>query len=267
MNLKFVNRGKIDEFELSDKGSFGTVGLNEDKFTVVLLHFDDSSNILKDECGNSWTNWAYNNSPKDLLLSSDIKKFGRSSIKFTDNHAMKLSGLSVGSDYTIDWWQNRVEQPDSHRECPVGISPSGVTNKAVVLNQWYDNYVQLFNENANNNITYYQVKRNILNSWHHSAFVVNNELGTWYLDGESLCSGIAIQNYIGNNLDIYVGAGGPAHINIWGTSYSVYFNGYIDEFRISNGIARWTDSFIPPTEPYNINTEGNIPYYSDIARV
>ncbi|MFZ2188264.1 MAG: LamG-like jellyroll fold domain-containing protein [Candidatus Moraniibacteriota bacterium] len=29
-----------------------------------------------------------------------------------------------------------------------------------------------------------------------------------------------------------------------------YFNGYIDEFRISKGIARWTSDFTPPTQAY-----------------
>jgi hypothetical protein len=28
------------------------------------------------------------------------------------------------------------------------------------------------------------------------------------------------------------------------------FQGYLDEIRISKGIARWTENFIPPTEPY-----------------
>lgn len=29
-----------------------------------------------------------------------------------------------------------------------------------------------------------------------------------------------------------------------------YFNGYIDELRVSHGVARWTDTFTPPTRPY-----------------
>ena len=29
-----------------------------------------------------------------------------------------------------------------------------------------------------------------------------------------------------------------------------YLNGYIDEFRVSKGIARWTEDFTPPTEEY-----------------
>jgi hypothetical protein len=32
---------------------------------------------------------------------------------------------------------------------------------------------------------------------------------------------------------------------------SNYFNGWIDEVRISKGIARWTSNFTPPTQPYD----------------
>jgi hypothetical protein len=33
-----------------------------------------------------------------------------------------------------------------------------------------------------------------------------------------------------------------------------YLNGWLDEFRISKGIARWTDAFLPPTEAYTNDT-------------
>ena len=39
------------------------------------------------------------------------------------------------------------------------------------------------------------------------------------------------------------------------------FNGYIDEFRITKGIARWTENFTPDTSPYT-GTEGDIKFVS-----
>ena len=68
------------------------------------------------------------------------------------------------------------------------------------------------------------------------------------------------------------------------TGFEGYFEGYMDEIRISN-IARWTEDFEPPTEPYS-NTvvtetgtvveikktytewfEENTPYLSEINRI
>jgi hypothetical protein len=34
------------------------------------------------------------------------------------------------------------------------------------------------------------------------------------------------------------------------TADSYYFKGYIDEFRLSKGIARWTSDFIPQSRQY-----------------
>jgi len=32
-----------------------------------------------------------------------------------------------------------------------------------------------------------------------------------------------------------------------------YLNGLVDEFRISKGIARWTDTFTPPSSQYGVS--------------
>jgi hypothetical protein len=48
-------------------------------------------------------------------------------------------------------------------------------------------------------------------------------------------------------------------LTVGGSPGSNYLNGYIDEFRISKGIARWTANFTPSNQPYydRINQGGN----------
>ena len=49
--------------------------------------------------------------------------------------------------------------------------------------------------------------------------------------------------------------------NLWigSDGGSTYLDGYLDEFRISKGIARWTANFSPPDAPYSGNTNPYTP--------
>jgi len=83
-------------------------------------------------------------------------------------------------------------------------------------------------------------------SWHHLAFVRNGTTGLVFVDGVSVAFGgtqfgTATMNDIGDQL--WIGA------REYG-SVTYEFNGWIDEFRISKGIARWTSNFTPPTQAY-----------------
>jgi len=80
--------------------------------------------------------------------------------------------------------------------------------------------------------------------WYHIALVRNGSSWVLYRDGVSYATatnagawGSSVQSFI-------IGSAN-------GGSY--FFNGYIDEFRVSKGIARWTAGFTPPTEEYTTN--------------
>jgi len=82
-----------------------------------------------------------------------------------------------------------------------------------------------------------------VNSWHHFAIVRSVNTMSFYLDGSSIysfdCTGQTYSN--GGNL-------------LWIGMYvdtSHVFNGWLDEFQVSKGIARWTSGFTPPTSAYS----------------
>jgi hypothetical protein len=79
--------------------------------------------------------------------------------------------------------------------------------------------------------------------WNHWAIVRNDN--TWYLfcNGVSKDTATDATDYPDLTGVMYLGSG-----NIGGTDYR--FNGYIDEFRVSKGVARWTSDFTVPTEAY-----------------
>jgi hypothetical protein len=77
------------------------------------------------------------------------------------------------------------------------------------------------------------------NTWYHLAVVKVGTTYTTYINGSS----------IGAFADVDVMPTWTAPL-VFGTANANDFNGWLDEFRISKGIARWTSAFTPPVNPY-----------------
>jgi hypothetical protein len=77
-------------------------------------------------------------------------------------------------------------------------------------------------------------------AWHHIA--VTRDSGTLraFIDGAFASSATVTQN-LNSNRFLFIG---------YNPQDSVYYNGYIDELRITRGYARYTSSFTAPTAPY-----------------
>jgi hypothetical protein len=82
-----------------------------------------------------------------------------------------------------------------------------------------------------------------LNTWYHVAFVRASGVCNIYVNGTALSKtadnspDLDIPNVAG---DLFIG----------GKSGFGFIEGYMDELRISKGIARWTANFTPPTLEY-----------------
>lgn len=82
-----------------------------------------------------------------------------------------------------------------------------------------------------------------LNTWYHLAFVKSGTTVTCYVNGESIGSGTV------SSLRTCTG---PLYVaSFWGyVGTSTYFRGYIDEIRITKGVARYTANFTPPSAAF-----------------
>ena len=84
-----------------------------------------------------------------------------------------------------------------------------------------------------------------LNAWTHIAVVRYQGVVSIYINGVQ--SGTT---YTGSCTDSGSGFS-VGDLYIQGNYLSYFgFDGYIDEFRFSNGVARWTTNFTPPTSEY-----------------
>ena len=77
------------------------------------------------------------------------------------------------------------------------------------------------------------------NTWYHIALVRNSGTSTLYVNGTSVGSGTTTGNCSGT----YLAIGG-----YYNTSY--LYQGYLDELRITKGVARYTTNFTPQTSEF-----------------
>lgn len=79
------------------------------------------------------------------------------------------------------------------------------------------------------------------NTWYHVAVVRSSATITCYIDGTSIGT-FTDKDMNNDSQPLYIG-------NDPSGFYAL--NGWIDELRISKGIARWTANFTPPSEAYS----------------
>ena len=99
-----------------------------------------------------------------------------------------------------------------------------------------------------------------LNTWYHVAWVRNGSTVYLFIDGvsQTLTTTTAIGTLPDFTSSLTIGN----DVN----NGNVYFNsGWLDEFRISKGIARWTANFTPPTSAYTADTYTKLLLHCDGA--
>ncbi len=229
--------------QLGDK--FSGIG-GVDQYTTLLLHFDKD---IKDESLNPHTLNYVRGFP-----TAAQSVFGGRSMQFQSGNLCYLAfngdaGLNFSGDFTVDF---RIR---------LTTLPTGTNARFMIcghnISVSYYTYISLRNNGSNvyawevtgvangtaTGTTFTASPGVVINQWYHVALVRNGNnflpfqdgglLGTC-VDADPMPDTSAATFYIGQ-----YGAG------------SNFLNGYLDEFRVSNGIARWTGDFTPPDRPYS----------------
>lgn len=204
-----------------------------DKYTKVMMHFDESA--VKDEIGNTWT------AANGAELSTAEKKFGASSLRMQSSGTMylELGSADVPSidteDFTGDVWFRMTEWSQNAAYLFVfwGFPEDGSQRTTSVAIR--SNYINYEFAGANGTISY----NFSLNTWYHLAMVRSGTTGMIFVNGTLVKTVSGVPSSIPCSSFLISS-------NMAGNSYI----GYLDEFRFSVGIARWTSNFTPPTQPY-----------------
>jgi hypothetical protein len=208
----------------------------------LLLHGDgtNGSTTIIDSSPSPKTVTAVGNAQ----ISTAQSRFGGASITFNGSTDYLLLSSSsdfkfLASDFTIEAWIRASNVSGIHtiysaRESTGG---SGVTFRisSGKLQFFYGAGLGLFT--AATNIS--------TNTWHHVALTREGNLFKLWLNGGLDGTSGAITASVSNN-DLAPSIGAWAYRS----PQDEFFNGHIDDLRITKGVARYTANFTPPTAPF-----------------
>jgi len=245
-------KGFIDEVRISNIARWtatftpSTEAYSLDSNTLALLHFN---NDLTDEAGLlTWEK------PTSIIQYSDtITKFGNKSLYLANNgsyiYKFVNSNFNFGTqDITIDWWEYLLDTNHNPILCIQSDNISAGNRNASILAGW--------NQNSNR----WDLMASGTSEWDISGEGDNAHMGD-ILSGQWVHRAITRKNgtfYYFQNGQLYRSFSSSSSF-YWNSNYFItlgcrsgnYLNGYVAEFRISVGTARWTEAFTPPTEAYS----------------
>lgn len=188
-------------------------------------------------------------------ISSTQAKYGGSSVYFDGNDDYLLadagSNFEFGSeDFTVEAW---VYINDNSN---LDASGRRLAEIFSIDNQWNaEPFIFYINGNSTTTGTALGIYSSSTNSgvetnvtitqkaWHHVAASRSNGIVNLFLDGNKIASASWTSNI--SALGYKAAIGGRS----WSTNYHYGLNGYIDDLRVTKGIARYTANFTPAEIP------------------
>lgn len=206
----------------------------------LLLHGDGTSGstTITDSSSNPKTVTVNGNAQIDTV----VKKFGTGSIEFdgTNSNLTLPSGLIGSGDFTIEYFVQGANSDGYHFDFQ-GTNRFSVWYEDTTTSSAFEYSINVYDAN-------YAGQTNSLpfatytGGFNHIAIVRSSGNVKIYINGTSIASR-------SNSLDY-----SDATLTIGNTQASRGFDkwmeGFIDDIRITNGVARYTSNFTPPTAAF-----------------
>lgn len=214
---------------------------------VSLMHFDGASGstTFTDQKGNTWS------AVSGAKLDTASFKFGTASLVLNGSTdyitTPNFSGLDFGSgDFTIEAW----------------INPNNVSNNEVIIANWYGGgnpancaFIFYITSSGKLQLSYGVGSTNAgtpsttgisASTWTHVAVCRQGTTVSYYINGVKDATTYTFSGSlnIAPGPAIAIGCASPS------TGPSLFFNGHIDELRVTKGVARYSATFTPPAAPF-----------------
>lgn len=236
--------------------AMGTIAFGDgiDEYTVLMLHFngaDGSSNIVDDSSSNHAVT-----AVGGAQIKTDQYKFGEGSGYFSSAAASYLTLADsedfnfAGGDFTVDCWVRLNSLPTGDWSTDFFICDQFFPSRGWGLGIQPSQIFFGWSTDGSNVRSHTCPWSFTVGTWYHVAVVRNGAILKIFVNGTQ----IGTDGNIGTDIiynsttpNFHIGAGHYTDYHAIG-----FFNGYIDELRISKGMARWTSDFAPPTSEYNV---------------
>ena len=219
----------------------------DDSYSKVLLHLNSD---FTDESGKTW-----GTGDGTPVISTSISKFGGGSLNLTDGASSISTGTSAdfwldggnsASSWTIDCWTRFTVETNQG-----GAIIQFRSNNS---NHWeiFKGVSTLEFQTTTSGLGFAVSWSPSINAWYHIALVKSGTNYKFFVNGTQIgstyTSSAVISNYTGTlKLGTYKNDAG----------ISKFLQGYLDEVRVSKGVARWTSAFTPPTSEYGSGNTGS----------
>ena len=223
-----------------------------DSYTKLVLHMDGSGTTFLDSVFPARQITPY----VTATQTSAQSKFGNGSGYFSSNGdhleiADDDSAFYLGNgSWTIDAWiyptvlggsarnyisQARNGSDNANRQFAIGVGSSEFSFYYTTTGADDHNITVSYSFNTG--------------TWYHCAVVRSGGVLRFFVNGQQVGGDISHNvTYFNSTAPLTIGSFGTYYLNGYGY---LDFKGYIDELRISKGIARWVSDFSPPASAYS----------------
>ena len=217
-----------------------------DSYTKLMLHMDDAG--LTDSSSTGHTTTIAGNAARSTAVTA---KFGTHSM-YCDGAGSPLSSLRVADhadwdfgtgDFTIDCWIYPTSVSGSYRAF-IGSGNWGGPNYDFLFDVTPTATIRWHIYNGSAGPATSDATTVSAGTWTHMAVCRSGSTTTVYINGVAHGTLSGSENIVSNG-QLYIGSSG----NIGGSATS--WLGYLDEVRISKGIARYSGNFDTETAAYN----------------
>jgi hypothetical protein len=181
-------------------------------------------------------------------ISTSVVKYGTGSLAFDGSGDYLLSPNNLNGDFgtgdfTVEYWFNCPTQSNSN------VTQVGTLSSVTAANTWRfgtqlggsaglyfayhtgSNFIDIVFTTTNYNN----------NTWNHAALTRSSGIVRAFINGTQVGSNQSITQNLTSGQKICVGAE---------LFTPTYYTGYLDELRITKGIARYTTNFTPPSQAF-----------------